>query len=77
MIYFLKYGWQRAPVEDLGTHQLVWPLRLVRAQEPHTSRGAEVRDVVRVVSTKEFGDINVSALLSLLALVGLAFLAKL
>jgi hypothetical protein len=47
------------------------------SREPNTSRGIEVREVVRVVNTKEFGDINVSTLLSLLTLVGLAFLTTL
>jgi len=78
-IYFLKYGWQRAPAEIWRRANLVahffWGW--VRAREPHTSRGIEVREVVRVVNTKEFGDINVSTLLSLLTLVGLAFLTTL
>jgi hypothetical protein len=79
VIYFLKYGWQRAPAEiwrrTSSFARFFWGW--VRAREPHTSRSAEVREVVRVLSTKEFGDINVSTLLSLLALVGLAFLARL
>jgi hypothetical protein len=33
-----------------------------------------VREVVRVVRAKEFGDINISTLLSLLMLLGLALL---
>jgi hypothetical protein len=79
VIYFLKYGWQRAPAEIWRRTSSValffWGW--VRAREPHTSRGIEVREVVRVVNTKEFGDINVSTLLSLLTLVGFTFLATL
>ena len=77
VIYFLKYGWQRAPAEILrrtrtfGRFFWSW----LRARE--TSAGSDVREVVRVVTAKEFGDINISTLLSLLTLVGLALLAKL
>jgi hypothetical protein len=46
-------------------------------REPHTSGSIEVREVVRVVNTKEFGDINVSTLLSLLTLIGLVLLTTL
>ena len=79
VIYFLKYGWQRAPAEiwrrtsSIGRFFWSW----LRAREPHTSADIEVREVVRVVRTKEFGDINVSTLLSLLTLVGLALLPNL
>jgi hypothetical protein len=78
-VYFLKYGWQRAPAElwrrtrSFGWFFWTW----IRAREPHTAGGLEVREVVRVVRAKEFGDINISTLLSLLMLVGLALLARL
>lgn len=79
VIYFLKYGWQRAPSElwrrtrSLGGFFWSW----LRAREPQPAAGAHVREVVRVVSAKEFGDINLSTLLSLLMLCGLLVLARL
>jgi hypothetical protein len=78
-IYFLKYGWQRAPSEiwrrtrSFGGFFWSW----VRAREPRTSTDGEVREVVRIVGGKEFGDINVSTLLSLIMVVGLALFTKL
>lgn len=78
-IYFLKYGWQRAPAEIWRrTHsfsRFFWTW--IRAREPNTATGAETREAVRVVRAKEFGDINISTLLSLLVLVGIALLSRL
>ena len=74
IIYFLKYGWQRAPVEILrrtrSFGRFFWSW--LRAREPQTNSDVPVREVVRVVSAKEFGDINISTLLSLVMLIGLA-----
>ena len=78
-IYFLKYGWQRAPAElwrrtrSFGRFFWTW----IRAREPQPTGNVEVREVVRVVRAKEFGDINISTLLSLLTLLGLALVARL
>jgi hypothetical protein len=78
-IYFLKYGWQRAPAEiwrrtrSFGHFFWGW----VRAREPQTSPDGDVREVVRVVGGKEFGDINISTLLSLIMFAGLALLTRL
>jgi hypothetical protein len=79
-IFFLKYGWQRAPAElwrrSRGLARLAWTW--MRAGEAKTTQpGVKVREVVRVVRVKEFGDVNVSTLLSLLALAGLVVLAGL
>jgi hypothetical protein len=75
VLFFLKYGWQRAPGELLRrTHslaRLVWGW--VRARDAQAASG-EVRQVVRIVRVKELGDVNVSTLLSLIALAGLALL---
>jgi len=76
-IYLLKYGWQRAPAElwrrtrSFGRFFWTW----VRAREPQPVGSVEVRE--RVVRAKEFGDINISTLLSLLTLLGLALVARL
>jgi hypothetical protein len=78
-IYFFKYGWQRAPAEILrrtrSFGRFFW--NWLRAREPQTNTDIHVREVVRVVRIKEFGDINISTLLSLLMLIGLALLTKL
>jgi hypothetical protein len=77
-IYFLKYGWQRAPGEiwkrsrSFGRFFWGW----LRAREPQSGGQVEVRETVRVVRVKEFGDINISTLLSLLMLAGLALVAS-
>jgi hypothetical protein len=78
-IYFLKYGWQRAPAEiwrrtrSFGGFFWSW----VRAREPQAYTDGQVREVVRIAGGKEFGDINISTVLSLLMLAGLALLTKL
>ena len=78
-IYFFKYGWQRAPAEILRRTRFFgrffW--NWLRAREPQTGPARHVREVVRVVKTKEFGDINISTLLSFLMLLGLALLTNL
>lgn len=78
-IYFLKYGWQRAPAEILrrtrSFGRFFWSW--LRAREPQTNSDVHVREVVRVIRTKEFGDINISTMLSLMMLVGLALIPTL
>lgn len=78
VLFFLKYGWQRAPGELLrrtrALARFVWGW--VRATDAQAAPG-EVREVIRIVRVKERGDINVSTLLSLIALVGLALLTTL
>lgn len=79
IIYFFKYGWQRAPSEiwrrtrSFGRFFWSW----LRAREPHATSNAQAHEVVRVVRAKEFGDINISTLLSLLMLVSFALLTRL
>jgi len=78
VIYFLKYGWRRAPFEiwrrTKSFSRFFWGW--LRAREPvvpvHTSERP-----LKVVRVKEFGDINISTLLSLLMLAGLIGAAKL
>jgi len=72
VIYFLKYGWQRAPSEiwrrsrSFAGFFVSW----IRARDADAS-GREVVQTARVVKVKEFGDVNISTLLSLLMLAGL------
>jgi hypothetical protein len=72
VIYFLKYGWQRAPLEiwrrtrTFGRFFLNW-IRAPDASSPEI----QAKGDVRVIRIKEFGDVNISTLLSLLLIVGL------
>ena len=74
VIYFLKYGWQRAPPEiwrrsrSFARFFVNW----IRARDPTSGAGEPMS--VRIVRVKEFGDVNVSTLLSLLMLTGLLVL---
>jgi hypothetical protein len=76
VLYFLKYGWQRAPAEifrrtrSFGRFFVNW----LRARE---ETPATVHERVRIVRVKEFGDINISTLLSLLMFTGLILVARL
>jgi hypothetical protein len=78
VIYTLKYGWQRAPAEiwkhtsSFGRFFWNW----VRAREPAAEPRTDVREVVRVVRAKEFGDINVSTAMTLAVLAGLVLMAR-
>lgn len=78
VIYFLKYGWQRAPAEiwrrsrSFAGFFVGW----IRARDTDAS-GRESGPVVRVIKIKEFGDINISTLLSLLMVAGLVLAARL
>jgi hypothetical protein len=78
VVYFLKYGWRRAPFEiwrhtkSFGRFFWGW----LRAREPVVPVHAP-ESAVKVVKVKEFGDINISTLLSLLMLAGLIGAAKL
>ena len=76
VIYWLKYGWQRAPFEvwrrtrSFGRFFWSW----IRGRDPEPRAHDEV---VRLVRLREFGDVNVSTLLSLATLVGLILVAPL
>jgi hypothetical protein len=76
VVYFLKYGWQRAPAEiwrrtrSFAAFFLGW----IRAREAP----AVVREErIRIVKSKEFGDVNISTLLSLMMLAGLLLVSRL
>src|SRR5215471_4892722 len=78
VIYFLKYGWRRAPFEiwrrtrSFGRFFWAW----LRAQDAMVPAPAS-QQPVRIVRVKEFGDINISTLLSLMMLAGLIYASKL
>jgi hypothetical protein len=75
VIFFLKYGWQRAPAElwrrGSAFGRFAW--KWVRARE--TEPAGAPRERIRVVRVKEPGDVNISTLMSLAVLAGLALLA--
>jgi hypothetical protein len=77
VIYFLKYGWQRAPAEIWKRSRAFagFFVSWIRARDADSS-GREVVQTVRVVRVKEFGDVNISTLLSLLMLAGLILVAR-
>jgi hypothetical protein len=78
VVYALKYGWRRAPIEiwrrtrSFGRFFWGW----LRARETKAPIQAS-EQLVRIVKSKEFGDINISTLLSLLMLAGLMCAARL
>jgi hypothetical protein len=73
VVYFLRYGWRRAPgeicVRTRSFARFFWSW--VRARESNFKEYQARQQTVRVVAVKEFGDINISTLLSLLTLIGL------
>jgi hypothetical protein len=77
VIYGLKYGWRRAPFEiwrrtqSFGRFFWGW----IRAREPGEQPALAGHETIREIRVREFGDINLSTLMSLLALLGLAALA--
>lgn len=82
VIFVFKYGWQRAPAEmwrrARSVGGLFWTWMRARELRPATADAkVKVREVVRVVRVKEFGDVNISTLLSLLVLAGLVLVARL
>ena len=73
-VYYMKYGWKRAPAEiwrrTSAAARFFW--NWVRAREPQAGEvRVEEREVLRTVRVKDFGDINLSTLMSLVVLVGL------
>ena len=70
IVYFLKYGWQRAPTEiwrrtrSFAGFFFGW----IRARDPAP---LPQEAAPRLVKSKEFGDINISTLLSLMMFAGL------
>lgn len=78
VICVLKYGWQRTPVElwRKGRTFASFFVSWIRGRDGAPAE-ARASDTVRIVRVKEFGDINVSTLLSVLALAGLVLAARL
>lgn len=77
VIYGLKYGWRRAPFEiwrrtqSFGRFFWGW----IRAREPGEPVATAATETIREIRVREFGDINLSTLLSLIALTGALGLA--
>ena len=89
--YWLKYGWQRAPYEvwkrtrSFGWFFWSW----IRGRDPNaeldrdgsgffiTYSEPRAHDEVRLVRRREFGDVNISTLLSIAVLGGLLLVAPL
>ena len=84
VIYGYKYGWRRAPLEIArhvkGFGSFVWAWMRARdmsaaANAGSKSSNADRQQAVRMVRRSEFGDVNVSTLLSVVALFGLGLVA--
>ena len=77
VIYYFKYGWRQAPAEvwrrSAGFGRFFWSW--IRAREG--PQGVSSSETVRIIRAKEFGDINVSTLLSILMLGGLLAVSNL
>jgi hypothetical protein len=79
----LIYGWQRAPMElwrrgrTFALFVWGWLRSSADAAASQPAIREVTREVVRTVRVKEVGDINLSTLLSLLMLAGLALVAAL
>lgn len=73
LVYILKYGWRRAPFEiwrrTRSFSGFFW--NWLRAHEPNAPSPFQMREIIREVRVKEAGDVNISTLLSLAAIVGL------
>ena len=78
VIYFMKYGWQRAPTEIWRRTRAFagFFLGWLRVRESAVASSAPSL-MVQIVRVKEFGDINISTLLSLLLLAGLLLATRL
>ena len=76
VIYWLKYGWQRAPYEvwkrTRSFGRFFWSWIRGCDTEPRAHD-----EVVRLVRLREFGDVNISTLFSLAVLGGLLLVAPL
>ena len=77
VIYWLKYGWQRAPFEvwkrTRSFGRFFWSWICGRDPEPR----AHDEVIRRAARRCEFGDVNISTLLSLAVLGGLLLVASL
>ncbi len=76
VVYALKYGWRRAPIEiwsrtrSFGAFFWSW----LRARDL-ASAAVEVRETVRIERVKEVGDVNLSTMLTLVMLIEIVLLA--
>lgn len=79
IVFGFKYGWRRAPLEiALRVRPLAgWLWRWATSREPRSGRADDtasgVREV-RIIRVKAPGDVNLSTLLNVMMLVGLALL---
>lgn len=81
VIFGMKYGWRQAPYEvwtrlsAFGRFAWGW----IRAKDPGQTAPVrtEVREVVRTVRVKEWGDVNLSSLLNVLLMAGLVLVGTL
>jgi hypothetical protein len=82
VIFSYKYGWRRAPAEILsrtrGFSGFVWAWMRARDYSPAATPQRSAANETRLVKRrrrKEFGDVNISTLLSVVAIAGLGLVA--
>lgn len=80
LVFVYKFGWRRAPMELLtrskGLFRWVWAWIRKREVPPPTVTRTQTREVVRVVRRRRPGDVNLSSLMNVAMLAGLALLAS-
>ncbi|MEO8650890.1 MAG: hypothetical protein ABI391_01220 [Hyphomicrobiaceae bacterium] len=77
IVFGFKYGWRRAPLEIALRVRPVagWLWRWATSREPRAaSDPARGAPDIRVIRVKAFGDVNLSTLLNVMMLAGLALL---
>ena len=80
-VFVFKYGWQRGPIEmwraGEGARRFIWGwLKGVPGWRAAAATAGPSRVEVRYLRVKEFGDVNLSTLMSLLMFAGLALLTQ-
>jgi hypothetical protein len=80
IVFAMKYGWRRAPLEmwtrAQGVGRFVWAW--ARMKEPRLAASARPetrspRETVRVIHTRHPGDISASTLMTVVMLIGMLF----
>ncbi len=78
-VFAMKFGWRRAPYEMASRFRtfarFTWNWARAREGAEPAKPRIETREVIRVVRVKEMGDVNLSSLLNVVMLAGIAAIA--
>jgi hypothetical protein len=79
LVFGYKYGWSRAPIELAQRARRIggflWAWARARELPPHTAPAPATISPRRRRDRRQAGDVNVSTLLSIVALIGLTLVA--